>query len=241
VSTKLFSLVLDIGGPLGIPVAQTPDALLSALSPIFAPRRIWLLANGNEEIELFRESTERFGEQTLWAGERLDAGDVLTHVDPADVGLLQDLRDALANRALDTVVMSAEGAMRFRAPMASEPNWYGRWRLGQPKCLLDLLSVRFQWDDDAKLFELSLSLSGFPLTSSRLLADGALDVGDEATAAANRELFFPTLAQLPSALQTPAGATRWSDDGDYAPLFRRDAEEIRNRWLEFMNARANQP
>lgn len=240
-STKLFSLVLDIRGPLGIPVAQTPEALLSALSPIFAPRRIWLLANGNEEIDLCRTSTERFGEQTLWAGEQLDTGDVVTHVDPVDVGLLQELRDTLASRALDTVALSAEGAMRFRAPMASEPSWYGRWQSGRPECLLDLVTVRFQWDDDAKLMELSLSFSGFPLTSSRLLADGALDVGDETTAAANRELFFPTLARIPSALQIPAGAARWSDDGDYAPLFRRDADEIRNRWLPFLNTHANQP
>ncbi len=223
--TKLFFLVLNCKRALERPLGSAPAALLAALAPVFQPRTIWVLADGVRELELERMATEGVRDQLLWLGESVDAASALTHVSPPDAGLV-------AERSL---YLSASGALRFRAPGAPTPAWYGRWHLGQPACLWDLVTVRLEWTDETRTVELSLGLSGFPLTTVDLLRDGSLGDGDPQLAAANREDMFQALARVPGAIGVPPGGARWISDGDYAGLFPADADDVRGRWIPWLN------
>ena len=234
-STKLFSLVLQIRREIELPIAQAPSAVLDVLTPVFAPRRVWFLVDGDREIELSCESDDTVGSQHLWVGESLGTGDVVTRFAPQEDGFAENIRRVLTSTPMRSIAMSADGALRYLPSGATAPAWHGRWHLNEPACLLDLVSVRFQWDDDDHLFEFSLSFSGFPVTSSLLLPDGSVGTGDSHAARENRELVFQALRNLPSALGIPMGAARWIDDGDYAALYRADADEIRGKWLPFLN------
>lgn len=234
-STKLFSLLLDCDRELDRPLASVPAAFLDALAPVFQPRTIWVLADDVHELQLERMGSECIGAQRLWLGEVVDAERALTYVSPPDAGLVAELKDALPVAAR-SLFLSASGALRFRAPDTAMPTWYGRWHQRQPACLLDLMTVRLEWTDVTRQVELSLAFSGYPLTSSELRRDGSVGGGDAQAAAANREQVFETLARLPRTIGVPAGSARWTDDGDYASLFPDDADDIRGRWLPWLNA-----
>jgi hypothetical protein len=232
----LFSLILDIRREIELPIAQAPSTVLDVLAPVFAPRKVWFLINGEQEIEVSRESDILVGSQRLWLGESLEKDAVVTRFVPQDDGLGADIQRVLRSTSLRSVAMSADGALRYRQTGEDAPAWHGRWRLSEPPCLLDLAAVRFQLDGDDRLFEFSLSFSGFPLTSSLLLPDGSVGTADSSAAHDNRMLVFRCLSNLPAALGVPSGAARWSDDGDYGSLYRADADEIRGTWLPLLNA-----
>jgi hypothetical protein len=236
VSTKLFYLVLDLGDELERPLAAVPAALLEAMAPVFLSRTIWVLVDGEHELQIERMSSGQIGKQRLWAAEAWSAGEVLTECSLRDDGIVADLRDALAPLTARSVFMRAEGALRFHTSGSPEPRWYGRWYVQEPPCLLDLVTVRFEWTAEARTVELSLGCSGYPLTSSDLRLDGSLGDGAPEIAAANRELMFQTLARLPGAIGVPAGGARWSDDGDYGYLYGVDAKDIRSRWLPWLES-----
>lgn len=149
-------------------------------------------------------------------------------------GLVWELRATLAARNPASLFISANGALRHRAPGTAAADWYGRWQL-ETGALLDLVEVRLQWTD-LHGFELELPHSGYPLTTVRLRGDDSVGPGDPEAARANRAAILPVLAGIPKCLGLAADEVVGSNGGDYAPLYPDDAIELRGIWLPRLRA-----
>jgi hypothetical protein len=209
-------------------------AVFEHLLEVFAPRVLWIQLDGRDIVELRR--TDGGTEDARWLDEEIRPGHVLTlcRQGPA-VDLVRELRATLVARNPVSLFVSANGALRHRAPGTAAADWYGRWQL-ETGALLDLVDVRLQWTDDMHGFELELPHSGYPLTTVQLRGDDSVDPGDPDAARTNRATILPVLAGIPGCLGLAADQVRWSNGGDYAPLFPGDAAELRGVWLPRLRA-----
>ncbi len=237
-SLKLFSLILDVDRTVARaprPLADAAPAVLESMLEVFAPRQLWVQVDGEAPFTIDALALERVGEQRLWAEEEVVPGAALTRCPPGPARALIDaLRARLAHRHVSALFVGADGALRHRAAPTAEADWHGRWVVAGG--LLEIASLRLQWTADLRAFELSLPHSGYPLTTARLARDGSLEAGEAAVAVANRAAILPVVGRVRGALGLTAGEARWHDDGDYAPLFRADADEVRAVWLPRLGA-----
>lgn len=216
------------------PLAEGAPAVFERLLEVFAPRSLWVQLDGRDVVELRR--TDADAEQARWFGEEIVPGEPLTRCPPGPAAdLVRELRATLATRNPASLFIGANGALRHRASGTAEEGWYGRWQL-ETGALLDLLEVRLQWTEDMHGFELELPHSGYPLTTVRLCSDGSVGAGDLDAARANRAAILPVLAEVPGCLGLTADQVRWSNGGDYGPLFPDDAAELRGVWLPRLRA-----
>lgn len=235
-SLKVFSLVMDVtAAQPGRPLAEVAPAVLEGLRDVFAPRLLWVQIDGGEPFQISALAEGPAARQPLWRGEEPVSGFPLTRCNPGPLpGLLDELRARLRGRSPASLFLGADGALRHRACDRAEPDWYGRWTADGG--LLDIAAVRVQWTADLRGFELGLPHSGYPFTASRLAADGTLEDGDAEVAAANRAAIIPALAAVRPAFGLSAAQARWHDDGDYAALFQADADDLRRRWIPWLDA-----
>jgi hypothetical protein len=235
-SLKTCSFDMDVprGVSLQRPLTEGAPAVFEHLLGVFAPRVLWIQLDGCDVVELRR--TDGGTEEARWLDEEILPGQVLTRCSPGPAAdLVRELRATLATRNPASLFVSANGALRHQAPGTTAAGWYGRWQL-ENGALLDLLEVRLQWTDDMHGFELELPHSGYPLTTMRLRGDDSVGSGDPDVARANRAAILPVLAGIPGCLGLAADQVRWSNGGDYAPLFPDDAAELRGVWLPRLRA-----
>lgn len=231
-SLKTCSFDMDVprGVSLPRPLAEGAPAVFEHLLEVFAPRVLWIQLDGRDVVEL-RRTDDGGTEEVRWLDEEIRPGHVLTRCPPGPAAdLVRELRVTLATRNPVSLFVSANGALRHQAPGTAAADWYGRWQL-ETGALLDLVDVRLQWTDDMHGFELELPHSGYPLTTVQLRGDDSVDPGDPDAARANRGTILPVLAGIPGCLGLTADQVRWSNGGDYAPLFPGDAAELRGIWL----------
>lgn len=235
-SLKTCSFDMDVPGGVLLerPLAEAAPAVFERLLEIFAPRVLWIQLDGGDVVEL-RRTDGRGVEGTRWLDEETRSGEVLTRCPPGPAaGLVCELRATLAARNPASLFISANGALRHRVPGTSAADWYGRWQL-ETGALHDLVEVRLQWTD-LHSFELELPHSGYPLTTVQLRGDDSVGPGDPEAARANRAAILPVLAGIPGCLGLAADQVRWSNGGDYAPLFPDDAADLRGVWLARLRA-----
>jgi hypothetical protein len=236
-SLKTCSFDMDVprGVSLQRPIAEGAAAVFERLLEVFAPRVLWIQFDGHGPVELSR-TDDGDTEQARWLGEEIRAGNVLTRcpLGPA-ADLVRELRGRLAAGNYASLFVSANGALRHRAPGTAEADWYGHWQL-ETGALLDLVEIRLQWTEDMHGFELELPHSGYPLTTLQLRGDGSVGPGDPDAARGNRTTIMPVLAAIPGCLGLASDQVRWSNGGDYAPLFPDDAAELRGVWLPRLRA-----
>jgi hypothetical protein len=234
----------DMDVPLEVQPRRTLEvgvlAALDELLEVFAPRVLWAQIDDAETIEIKRvKTTPSWGTQALWDGEQMLLGAVTTSCPPGPAAdMIRELSRHLTGRTIRSVFISADGALRHRAPDTSQANWHGRWKIDTPPALIDLIAVRLQWTDEMHAFEFDLANGGYPLTSARLAPDGSLDDGDLAAAAANRAMILPVLERVPACLGLVPGEFCWSIGGDFGPLYPRDEAEMRGIWLPRLNGAA---
>lgn len=224
-STCSFDMDVPRGVPMPRSLAEGAAAVFEHLLAVFAPRVLWLQLDGRDVLELRRT------DDTRWIDEELRPGDVLTPCPPGPAAeLVRELGATLTARNPSSLFVGANGALRHQAPETAATSWYGHWQLASG-ALRELVEIRLQWTDDLHSFELELPHSGYPLTSVRLRGDDSVDPGDPDAARANRSTILPVLAGIPGCLGLAADQVRWSNGGDYAPLFPDDAAELRGVWL----------
>lgn len=235
-SLKTCSFDMDAlrGVSLQRPLAEGAPTVFEHLLEVFAPRALWVQLDGRDVVELRR--TDGGGTEARWLDEEILPGQVLTRCPPgAAADLVRELRATLAARNPASLFVSANGALRHRAPGTAEADWYGHWQL-ETGALLDLVEIRLQWTEDTHGFELELPHSGYPLTTLQLHGDGSVGPGDPDAARGNRSTIMPVLAAIPGCLGLASDQVRWSNGGDYAPLFPDDAAELRGVWLPRLRA-----
>jgi hypothetical protein len=216
-------------------LADGASAVFEHVLEVFAPHTLWIQLEGRDVVELRR--TEGGAEQARWVDEEIRPGEPLTRCPPGPAAdLVRELRAILVSRDPSSLFIGANGALRHRAPHTVAADWYGHWQL-DTGARLDLVEVRLQWTDDLHGFELELPHSGYPLTSVQLCGDGSVEPGDPAAAHANRAAILPVLAGIPGCLGLTADQVRWSNGGDYAPLFPDDATDLREVWLPRLSRR----
>lgn len=236
-SLKTCSFDMDVPRRVspGRPLAEGAPAVFEHLLEVFAPRTLWIQLDGRDVVEL-RRTDDAGAERSRWSGEELRPGDLLTRCSPGPgADLVRELRAALAARNPTSLFIGANGALRHRAPGTAAADWYGHWQL-ETGALLDLVEIRLQWTDDMHGFEFELPHSGYPLTSVLLRGDDSVGPGDPEAAHANRAAILPVLAGIPGCLGLTADQVRWSNGGDYAPLFPDDAADLRGVWLPRLRA-----
>lgn len=236
---SLKSCSFDMDVPLTAvprrPIAEGAAAVFEHLLEVFAPRVLWIQLDGRDVVELRRTHDGGTGE-ARWFAEEIRPGEMLTRCPPGPAAdLVRELRATLAARNPASLFIGANGALRHRAPGTAAADWYGRWQL-ETGALLDLVEVRLQWTEDTHAFELELPHSGYPLTTVQLRGDDSVGPGDPEVARANRAAILPVLAAIPGCLGLAADQVRWSNGGDYAPLFPDDAAELRGVWLPRLRA-----
>jgi hypothetical protein len=235
---SLKTCSFDMDAPRGVslqrPLAEGVPTVFEHLLEVFAPRALWVQLDGRDVVELRR--TDGGGTEARWLDEEILPGQVLTRCPPgAAADLVRELRATLAARNPASLFVSANGALRHRAPGTAEADWYGHWQL-ETGALLDLVEIRLQWTEDMHGFELELPHSGYPLTTLQLHGDGSVGPGDPDAARGNRSTIMPVLAAIPGCLGLASDQVHWSNGGDYAPLFPDDAAELRGVWLPRLRA-----
>lgn len=203
------------------PLHEAAARVFEYLLPVFAPRR-FVYALADQELHYLVRQNGR-----QWNGEELTS-DALTSCPPGDASeLVAELRGALASVALSELWIGARGALFHRAPHATEPAWFGRWRM--ERSLHELVEISFGWCDELRGVEIRFPNNGYPLTTAALRTepDGArvLDDGDPASASDNRARIFGVLAGLPSALGLARDEVRWELSGDSPALAGRYPED----------------
>lgn len=235
-SLKTCSFDMDVprGVSLQRPLAEGAPTVFEHLLEVFAPRALWIQLDGRDVVELCR--TDGGGTEARWLDEEILPGQVLTRCPPdGAANLVRELRATLATRNPTSLFVSANGALRHRAPGTAAADWYGHWQL-DTGTLLDIVEIRLQWTDEMHGFELELPHSGYPLTTVQLRGDDSVGPGDPEAARANRAAILPVLAGIPGCLGLAADQVRWSNGGDYAPLFPDDAADLRGVWLPRLRA-----
>jgi hypothetical protein len=236
-SLKTCSFDMDVprGVSLRRPIAESAAAVFERLLEVFAPRVLWIQLDGRDVVEL-RRADGNGDEPARWLDEEIRPGEVLTRCPPGPAAdLVRELRGALAARNPASLFVSANGALRHRAPGTGEADWYGHWQL-ETGALLDLVEIRLQWTEDMHGFELELPHSGYPLTTLQLRDDGSVGPGDPDAARSNRTTIMPVLAAIPGCFGLASDQVRWSNGGDYSPLSPDDAAELRGVWLPRLRA-----
>lgn len=211
---KSLAVLMEMKRPPERPLGEAAAAVFDHLLRVFAPRRFVYSIKDRELHYLVREN----GRQ--WNGEELTS-DALTSCPPGDASeLIAELRGALASVELSELWLGAEGALFHRMPHATEPAWFGRWRV--ERALHELVEISFGWCDELRGFEIRFPNNGYPLTTAALRAqpDGerVIDPGDPASASDNRARIFGALAGLPDVLGLARDDVRWELSGDTPAL-----------------------
>jgi hypothetical protein len=211
--------------------------MFEALLEVFAPREIAMWIDGAETVVDRIDRDRSYGDDPLWLGEEV-TGDALTGCPPGPARqLIGEARTALAGKLPDKLLVRATGALLHQAPWTPRPGWFGRWRVDHP-ALHEVVVVRYERSAARHVLELSLPLSGYPLTSSRLTGESRIDPGDPASAAVNRANIVPVVARVRDALGYAAADVEWSNGGDYHALYPADRADLDKVWLPALRGAA---
>jgi hypothetical protein len=214
-ATEVFRRLLDV---------FSPRAFLVSFDD-FPAFRLERMAAGHEQSET-----------PPWFDEEAVVGEILTRCSAGPTAeLISALGDRLSRQPLTELLIVAEGPLLHQAP-DGDTAWYGRWKVFDPPVLLELVRVQLEWSREAHAFALTLPFEGYPMTSTRLRADGGVGDADAAVAFANRAAIIPVLRRVPDALGLEPTEVEWTDGGDWDYRYPEDAHEIRDVWLPRLRA-----
>ena len=164
-----------------------------------------------------------------WLGEKVSSG-VLSRFDPSAGDMLTSLR----NRSDTRFWLSAELAVKHCAPPLREPDWFGRWNMGNGS-LQEIVQMRINTlAGEPSECEVVFPLVGYPLTASRLTDGTAVVDGDEDTARRNRATILPVVSKVRTAFGLTKQTSRWSLTGEAKFDYPDDFEDLES-WAKQLN------
>ncbi len=226
-------LVMRISGD--VRAASLPK-LLGALRPAFAPRDVaYVLGAGHEIVDVSSTQPPQPGTATLWTGETVEAGALMTRYTPTDEEqFLASFEQEVAKSDDSMFWMSMKGALRHRAAGADAPAWFGRW-WSHENVLHELYTIRITCKPgEPRELEFIFPIVGYPLTTAAL-GHSEIVAGDPRTGQLNRDELLPIIARARDALGLAPAAARWCLDGDFGSSFPDDDREL-EAWVRRMNA-----